>query len=160
MLLPKFIAFGVGDNFSWFISSFLRYLTTQAAIDGISSSKPQVSIPSHILLIIFLNDLLCITFSPIGSLADDSSICHLYSYLVSWLSHDIVTISGRSQAIRAGFQPRKTQYCMLTYNRSTECTASYVISTLYIIPCFGAIHCMNQDLAKLISIRLRTDGHR
>ena len=41
---------------------------------------PQGSVISSTQFLLFLNDLLCLTTNPIYSFADDSSLCHSYSY--------------------------------------------------------------------------------
>ena len=81
------VFFGVGNDFSRFISSFLRDRSIRVVVDGVSSDEhrlnagvPQGSVLSPSLFLIFIDDLLCRTVNPIYSFADDSSLCHSYSF--------------------------------------------------------------------------------
>ena len=83
----KLLAFVVGSHFSRFISSFLKGRTVTVVIDGvvsdvfrINSMVPQGSVLPPTRLLIFLNDLISITSNPTYYFADDSNICHLYSF--------------------------------------------------------------------------------
>ena len=76
------------SHFSRFISSFLKERTIRVVIDGVFYDEYQVSsirIPrgsvlSPTLFLIFLNELLCIISKSIYSFANDSNICHSYSF--------------------------------------------------------------------------------
>ena len=85
--MSKLAAFGVGNNFTRFISSFLRDRTIRVVVDGVSSDEhrltagvPQGSVLSPSLFLIFIDDLLGRTVDPIYSFADDSTLCHSYSF--------------------------------------------------------------------------------
>ena len=84
-LISKVKSYGVGNTFIRWLSDFLCNRSIRLVIDGINSNLypvnsevPQGSVISSFLL--FLNDLLCLTSNPIYSFADDSSLCHSYSY--------------------------------------------------------------------------------
>src|SRR5699024_1843053 len=86
-LVHKVSAYGVGNRFVCWLSSFLKSRSIRVVIDGFSSDLksinagvPQGSVLSPTLFLIFINDLLSLTANPIYSFADDSSLCHSYSF--------------------------------------------------------------------------------
>ena len=82
-LVQKVSAYGVGNRFVCWLTSFLQNRSIRVVIDGYSSNfksinagVPQGSVLSPTLFLIFINDLLSLTANPIYSFADDSSLCH------------------------------------------------------------------------------------
>ncbi len=80
LLLSKVPSFGFYPSLCSFIS-FLSGRTISAVVDGIcsfprpiNSAVPQVSVLSPTLFLLFINDLLSITNSPIHSCADNSAL--------------------------------------------------------------------------------------
>ena len=74
-------------TFIRWLSDFLSNRSIRVVIDGINSNLypvnsgvPQGSVISPTLFLLFLNDLLCLTTNLIYSFADDSSLCHSYSF--------------------------------------------------------------------------------
>jgi hypothetical protein len=103
-------------------------------IDGVASNEhaidagvPQGSVLSPTLFLVFINDLLSLTENPIYSFADDSSICHSYSFKKRPNSleiermrlnmNDLKKISEWGLANRVEFNASKTQCCLLTHKR-------------------------------------------
>ena len=77
----------ISKTFIRWLSNFLCNRSIRVVIDGINSNLypvnfrvPQGSVISPTLFLLFLNDHLCLTTNPIYSFADDSSLCHSYSY--------------------------------------------------------------------------------
>ena len=98
---------------------------------------PQGSIISPSLFLLFLNDLLCLTTNPICSFADDSSLCHSYSYnahpnlnevgasrnylyMDDILNSDLVKIEEWGRVNRVELNARKTQCCLLSHKRTSD----------------------------------------
>lgn len=141
-LLAKLTAFGVGDTFTRFISSFLRDRSIRVVIDGVSSKEeklmagvPQGSVLSPSLFLIFINDLLDRTENPIYSFADDSTLCHSYSFdhrpslqeiegkrqvMHESLNRDLAAIVEWGRANRVDFNAGKTQCCLLSHKRAAD----------------------------------------
>ena len=85
-LISKVKSYGVGNTFIRWLSDFLCNRSIRVVIDGINSNLypvnsgvPEGSVISPTLFLLFLNGLLCLTTN-IYSFADDSSLCHSYSY--------------------------------------------------------------------------------
>lgn len=143
-LISKVNAFGLGRNFSRFISSFLRDRSIRVVIDGVSSNEysinagvPQGSVLSPSLFLIFINDLLDRTTNPIYSFADDSNLCHSYSFdrrpnlsvvqgkrreMNVMLNHDLHLISEWGRENRVEFNARKTQCCRISHKHTDDST--------------------------------------
>lgn len=172
-LVSKLIAFGVGSHFSRFISSFLKDRTIRVVIDGvfsdefrINSGVPQGSVLSPTLFLIFLNDLLSITSNPIYSFADDSNICHSYSFdrrpslleigarrsnMNDALTSDLITISEWGRANRVDFNARKTQCCFLTHRRDA---GAGVLSSVSM----GNVNIEEADALDVLGMRISCDA--
>ena len=108
-------------------------------IDGVKSNLkrinagvPQGSVLSPTLFLIFINDLLSLTANPIYSFADDSTLCHSYSFsrcplasavancrriMNDSLNNDLKKIIDWGTCNRVEFNPTKTQSCLLTHKR-------------------------------------------
>ena len=147
-LLSKLIAFGVGNDFPRFISSFLRDRSIRVVVDGFSSDEhrltagvPQGSVLSPSLFLIFIDDLLGQTSNPIYSFADDSNLCHSYSLdhrpslqeiedrrreMDETVGQDLLAISEWGRVNRVEFNARKTQGCLLSYKRFADPSVSSI----------------------------------
>ena len=86
-LISKIRCYGVSNTFIRFLSDFLCNRSIRVVVDGVASNifpinagVPQGSDLSPTLFLLFINDLLSLTSNPIYSFADDSSICHSYSF--------------------------------------------------------------------------------
>ena len=88
-----------------------------------------------IFMLLFLNDLLCLTTNQIYSFADNSSLCHIYSYnahpnlnevgvsrncIDVTLNSDLVKIEECGRANGVEFNARKTQSCLLLHKRTSD----------------------------------------
>ena len=120
-------------------ASFLQNRSIRVVIDGFASNLksinagvPQGSVLSPTLFLIFINDLLSLTANPIYSFADDSSLCHSYSFprrprnfevadcrrnMNDSLNTDLQKIIDWGKQNRVDFNPNKTQSCLLTHKR-------------------------------------------
>lgn len=141
-LVSKLIAYGVGMDFARWVTSFLKDRSICVLIDGVASHKhsinagvPQGSVLSPTLFLIFINDLLSLTANPVFSFADDSNLCHSYSFskrptsleierrrkiMNDTLNDDLKLIEEWGQANRVDFNARKTQCCLLSHKRATD----------------------------------------
>ena len=86
-LLSKVSSYGIDSSFITWLSNFLSNRHLRVVIDGVSSRTyplqagvPQGSVLSPTLFLLFINDLLSLTENPIFSFADDSTLCHSYSF--------------------------------------------------------------------------------
>ena len=85
-LLAKLPMFGLHHTLITWISSFLSDRSIAIRVDGylskhhsINSGVPQGSVISPVLFILFINDLLSITYSSIFSFADDTYLSSSFS---------------------------------------------------------------------------------
>ena len=86
-LISKVKSYGVGNTFIRWLSDFVCNRSIRVVIAGINSNicpvnseVPQGSVICPTLFLHFLNDLLCLTTNTIYSFADDSRLCHSYSW--------------------------------------------------------------------------------
>ena len=141
-LISKVKNYGVGNTFIRWLSDFLCNHSIQAVIDRIHSNfyavysgVPQGLVISPTLFLLFLNYLLCLTTNPIYSFADDSSLCHSYSYnahpnpnevgvnrnyMDDTLNSDLVKSEEWGRVNRVEFNARKTQCCLLSHKRTSN----------------------------------------
>ena len=138
-LISKIRCYGVGQTCIQWISDFLCNRSIRVVVDGIASNLypinagvPQGSVLSPTLFLIFINDLLSLTSNPIYSFADDSSLCHSYSFknrpnlsqilhcrarMDDSLNNDLIDIVRWGRLNRVEFNANKTQCCLLSHKR-------------------------------------------
>ena len=101
-------------------------------LKSINAGVPQGSVLPPTLFLICINDLLSLTANPIYSFADDSSLCHSYSFsrrpstsavaecrgnMNDTLNNDLNKILKWGKLNRVDFNANKTQSCLLTHKR-------------------------------------------
>ena len=124
-LISKVKSYAVGNAFIRWPSEFLCNRWIPVVIDGINSNLyplnsgvPQGSVIFPTLFLVFLNDLLCLTTNPIYSFADDSSLCHSYSYKVHpYLNEvDVSNFEIEDWGVQMEWNlTRKTECCLLSH---------------------------------------------
>ena len=139
-LLAKVQSYGVGAPFVGWPSNFLIHRSIRVVIDDVNSNVhqlyegvPQGSELSPTLFLIFINDLLSLTINPIFSFADDSTLCHSFSFckrpsslelsakrleMSVCLNNDLACITDWGLANRVSFNTKKPQYCCLTHRET------------------------------------------
>jgi hypothetical protein len=135
-LISKLPSFGLYPSLCTFISSFLSGRSIAAVVDGhcsspksITSGVPQGSVLSPILFLLFINDLLNCTTSPIHSYADDTTLHFSTSFAnrpsqqllntsrddaVACLTSDLSLISDWGKENLVVFNASKTQFLHLS----------------------------------------------
>ncbi|KAL7643214.1 UNVERIFIED_CONTAM: hypothetical protein RMT77_006505 [Armadillidium vulgare] len=86
-LISKLPSFGIYPSLCDLLSNFLSGRSIAAVVDGhrssfksINSGVPQGSVLSPTLFLLFINDLLSVTSSPIHSYADDSTLHYSFEF--------------------------------------------------------------------------------
>ena len=135
-LISKLPSFGFYPSLCTFILSFLSNRSIAATVDGhcsspksINSGVPQGSVLSPTLFLLFINDLLSLTQSPIHSYADDSTLHFSTSFIrrptqqelsdsrrdaTERLTSDLSIISDWGKANLVLFNASKTQFLHLS----------------------------------------------
>ncbi|KAK3884497.1 hypothetical protein Pcinc_011235 [Petrolisthes cinctipes] len=135
-LISKLPSFGFYPSLCTFISDFLSGRSIAAVVDGhcsssksINSGVPQGSVLSPTLFLLFINDLLTCTSSPIHSYADDSTLHYSTHYdnrpsqqllstsrddAVARLTSDLSLISNWGRENLVVFNASKTQFLHLS----------------------------------------------
>jgi len=165
-LISKCEAIGLGRNFSNWLKDFLSNRSIQVLVDGftsvsykINAGVPQGSVLSPTLFIIFINDLLSLTYNPIYSYADDSTLVASYSFqkpshvnsqavatkrsfITSSINLDLSKVSNWGKSNRVEFNAIKTQCCVISRKRDADTFDPHIIfqceivervQTLYIL---------------------------
>src|SRR6201990_2271818 len=135
-LISKLPSFGIYLFLCDLLTNFLSGRSIAAVVDGhrsshksINSGVPQVSVLSPTLILIFINDLLSITSSPIHSYADDSTLHYSFQYerrptqqqlidskriALEQLTSDLSRISNWGRENMVVFNASKTQFLHLS----------------------------------------------
>ena len=162
-LISKLPSFGIYPSLCNLLADFLSGRSIAAVVDGhrstfkpINSGVPQGSVLSPTLFLIFINDLLSVTSSPIHSYADDSTLHYSFHFerrptqlqllnareaALERLASDLSRISNWGRENMVIFNASKTQFLHLTtrhnlpntYNiffENTELKSSPVLNIL------------------------------
>jgi hypothetical protein len=135
-LISKLPSFGIYPSLCNLLSDFLSGRSIAAVVDGhrssfkpINSGVPQGSVLSPTLFLLFINDLLSITSSPIHSYADDSTLhysfhferrptqsqlAHARTVALEQLTSDLSRISNWGRENMVVFNASKTQFLHLS----------------------------------------------
>src|SRR6201990_918037 len=135
-LISKLPSFGINPSLCDLLSDFLSGRSIAAVVDGhrssyksINSGVPQGSFLSPTLFLIFINDLLSITSSPIHSYADDSTLHYPFQFVrrpsqqqlidsrrmaLEQLTSDLSRISNWGRENMVVFNASKTQLIHLS----------------------------------------------
>ena len=135
-LISKLPSFGFYPSLCNLISDFLSDRFIAAVVDGhrssfksINSGVPQGSVLSPTLFLIFINDLLSCTSSPIHSFADDSTLHYSFSFnrqpsvqqleaardsALAQLTSDLAKITNWGKENLVVFNASKTQFLHLS----------------------------------------------
>src|ERR1044072_3127835 len=135
-LISKLPSFGIYPSLCDLLSNFLSGRSIAAVVDGhrssykfINSVVPQGSVLSPTLFLIFINDLLSITSSPIPSYADDSTLHYSFQFVrrpsqhqmidsrrmaLEQLTSDLSRISNWGRENMVVFNASKTQFLHLS----------------------------------------------
>ena len=135
-LISKLPSFGFYPSLCNLLADFLSGRSIAAVVDGhrstfksINSGVPQGSVLSPTLFLIFINDLLSVTSSPIHSYADDSTLHYSFHFerrpsqlqlaiareaALERLASDLSRISNWGRENMVVFNASKTQFLHLT----------------------------------------------
>ena len=135
-LISKLPSFGFYPSICAFVSNFLSGRSIAAVVDGhrsppkpINSGVPQGSVLSPVLFLMFINDLLNCTSSPIHSYADDSTLHYSTRFsqhpsqqllqdsrdeAIAHLNSDLTLISNWGRDNLVSFNASKTQFLHLS----------------------------------------------
>ena len=140
-LLAKLPMFGLHHTLINWIGSFLSDRSIAVRVDGflsnlhsINAGVPQGSVISHVLFIIFINDLLTSTSSSIHSFAEDTFLSSSFSFnpndhcstdiqlhrniSASLLSNDLTVIEKWGKDNLASFNQSKTKQAVISRKRN------------------------------------------
>src|ERR1700755_3178855 len=135
-LISKLPSFGIYPSLCDLLSNFLSGRSIAAVVDGhrssfksINSGVPQGSVLSPPLFLLFINDLLSVTSSPIHSYADDSTLHYSFHFerrpsqqqliearrvALEQLTSDLSRISNWGRENMVVFNATKTQFLHLS----------------------------------------------
>ncbi|KAL7631513.1 UNVERIFIED_CONTAM: hypothetical protein RMT77_018187 [Armadillidium vulgare] len=139
-LISKLPSFGIYPSLCDLLSNFLSGRSIAAVVDGhrssfksINSGVPQGSVLSPTLFLLFINNLLSITSSPIHSYADDSTLHYSFQFekhptqqqlinsrrkALEQLTSDLSRISNCGRENLVVFNASKTQFLHLSTPRN------------------------------------------
>ena len=135
-MISKLTSFGIYTSLCGLLSDFLSGRSIDAVVDGnlssyksINSGVPQESVLSPSLFLLFINDLLSVTSSPIHSYADDSTLHYSFHFerlpsqqqliearrvALEQLTSDLSLISNWGRENMVVFNASKTQFLHLS----------------------------------------------
>ena len=135
-MISKLPSFGIYPSLCDLLSNFLSGRSIAAVVDGhrssfksINSGVPQGSVLSPTLFLLFINDLLSVTSSPIHSYADDSTLHYSFHFerrpsqqqliearrvALEQLTSDLSRISNWGRENMVVFNATKTQFLHLS----------------------------------------------